>query len=189
LDRVPGVFLNHFYRYSIKAFTYVQGGTVPLPGPLLQRVLSETGAKTLAVHHTPSDSAITARNVDKGTGLRAVLKLIGKENADSVAIGDTGPDLAMFRVAKRSYAPSHTPIRSLATLLGCRVVGGDYQTGFLEIARHIVHPEGATCKNCVAPDLLAKGHTRILLDLLNEIEKSPKKRLLGALLGLRRSSA
>jgi hypothetical protein len=185
LERVPGVFTNHYYRYSIKAFTYDGKGTIPLPTALIQKVLAEVGAKTLTIHHTPSDSAITARTVDKGTGLLALLRFVGREGAESIAIGDTGPDLAMFRVANRCYAPSHTPVRSLATLLGCRVVAGSYQAGFLEIARNIVHPDGATCAHCSEPDFSAEGQARILIDLLGEVEKGQVKRLLAALLDKR----
>jgi hydroxymethylpyrimidine pyrophosphatase-like HAD family hydrolase len=185
LERIPGVFTNHYYHYSIKAFTYDGARTVSLPTALIQKVLAEAGAKTLSIHHTHVDTAITARDLDKGTGLLAMLSFIGKEDMESVAIGDTGPDLAMFRVANRSYAPSHTPVRSLATLLGCRVVGGAYQAGFLEIARHIVHPDGATCACCAEPDFSAKGQARLLIDLLGEVEKRKLKLLLGALLDKR----
>jgi hydroxymethylpyrimidine pyrophosphatase-like HAD family hydrolase len=185
LERIPGVFTNHYYHYSIKAFTYDGARTVPLPTALIQKVLAEAGAKTLSIHHTSVDTAITARDLDKGTGLLAMLRFIGKEDMESIAIGDTGPDLAMFRVANRSYAPSHTPVRSLATLLGCRVVAGSYQAGFLEIARHIVHPDGATCACCVEPDFSAKGQTRLLIELLGEVEKRKSKLLVGALLDKR----
>jgi hypothetical protein len=185
LERIPGVFTNHFYRYSIKAFTYDGVGTIPLPTVLIQKLFAEVGVKSLAIHHTPSDTAITSRDVDKGTGLLALLRFVGKEGAESIAIGDTGPDLAMFRVAKRCYAPSHTPVRSLATLLGCRVVAGSYQAGFLEIARNIVHPDGGTCACCSEPDFSAEGQHRLLIDLLGEVEKSKPRRMLGALLDKR----
>jgi hydroxymethylpyrimidine pyrophosphatase-like HAD family hydrolase len=185
LERIPGVFTNHYYHYSIKAFMYDGARTVPLPTALIQKVLAEAGAKTLAVHPTSIDTAITARDLDKGTGLLAMLRFTGKEDMESIAIGDTGPDLAMFRVANRSYAPSHTPVRSLANLIGCRVVAGAYQAGFLEIVRHIVHPDGATCACCTEPDFSAKGQARLLIELLSEAEKRKSKLLLGALLDKR----
>jgi hypothetical protein len=36
----------------------------------------------------------------------------------------------------------------LARLLGCRIARLPYQAGLLEIARAIVHPDGATCERC-----------------------------------------
>ncbi|HEY8922774.1 MAG TPA: HAD hydrolase family protein, partial [Polyangia bacterium] len=194
LERIPGVFTNPFYRCSIKAFMYDEKGTVPLPTALVQKVLREAGAGSLTFDSTPVDTAITVKTVDKGTGLLALLKLIGREDAESIAIGDTGPDLPMFRTARRSYAPSHTPVRLLATLLGCRVAGRPYQTGFLEIARDIVHPDGKTCARCAEPDFSA--HPRggslqgsLLIDLLSDVELDRKKHLLGALLNRRLAGA
>jgi hydroxymethylpyrimidine pyrophosphatase-like HAD family hydrolase len=191
LERIPGVFTNHFYRCSIKAFMYGEKGTVPLPTALVQKVLRDAGAGGLTFDSTPIDTAITVKGVDKGTGLRALLKLIGREDAESIAIGDTGPDLPMFRTATRSYAPAHTPVRSLAALLGCRVAGQPYQAGFLEIARDIVHPDGKSCGRCAEPDFSAKGQAGSqrarslqagsLIDLLSEVEKGRKEHLLGAL--------
>lgn len=185
LERVPGVFTNHHYRCSIKAFTYGEAGTVPLPLPLVMEVLDRAGARALAVHQTTTDTAITFRDVDKGTGLLAMLRLIGREGAESIAIGDTEPDLAMFRVATRSHAPAHIWVRSLATLLGCQVADAAYQAGFLQIARRIVHGDGAGCPACVEPRFEASGQAGLLMDVLGEVERNEGRSPLRALLDLR----
>jgi hydroxymethylpyrimidine pyrophosphatase-like HAD family hydrolase len=185
LQRVPGVFTNHQYEYSIKAFTYGESGTVPLPMPLVTEVLDAANARTLAVHQTSTDTAITFRDVDKGTGLRAMLAFTGREGAHSIAIGDTEPDLAMFRVAGSSHAPAHIWVRSLATLVGCRVAGAAYQAGFLEIARRIVHGDGGNCPACKEPRFEATGQAGLLMGVLGDVERSEGRSPLRALLDAR----
>jgi hydroxymethylpyrimidine pyrophosphatase-like HAD family hydrolase len=188
LGKVPGVFTNPYYRYSIKAFTYDETGTRPLSMPMVTEVLARVGARTLAVHQTTTDTAISFRDVDKGTGLAAMLGFIGREGAHSIAIGDTEPDLAMFRVATRSHAPSHIWVRSLATLLGCRIAGAAYQAGFLEIASAIVTGEGAQRggpAGPVQPQFAADGQARLLIGVLGDADRGARSNLLSALLDAR----
>ena len=119
-----------------------------------------------------------------GTGLTAMLEFLGKKGTETIAVGDTAPDLAMFRVAGRSFAPSHARVRDQAVLLGCRVVSGAYQSGFLQIARHIAHPDGRSCPDCVDPQFDCDGHRKVLIDLLGDIETKRSRHLLRAMLGV-----
>lgn len=182
LQSLPGVFLNKYYKYSIKAFTYQDNsGTVPLPSVLVNRVLEEVNAITsLKVHQTERDTIITCQNVDKGTALVALLKLIYRENARTIAVGDTKLDLDMFRVVDYCYAPGNTRVNDLATLLKCKVMSRNYQKGFLDIAKDIVRKHG-TVQQC--DDLIFEGtpHEQILIDLLGDIEASWKRKLFKAL--------
>ena len=61
----------------------------------------------LAFHHTMIDTAIVAKEVDKGTGLVALRDWVLAPDAETIAVGDEESDLAMFRVATRSFAPSN----------------------------------------------------------------------------------
>lgn len=182
LEKRPGVFTNHLYRYSIKAHTYGEGGTKAVPEAVVDEVLAQVGARTLSVHHTSIDTAITSAAVNKGTGLQRMAALLDANGAETIAVGDTWPDLAMFRVASRCYAPSHTWVRDEATALGCRVVKSPYQAGFLEIARHITHPEGGSCRDCVEPRFEAGEHGQALIDFLGDIESSKGRHLMRAML-------
>lgn len=185
LSQLPGIFINHFYRYSIKAFTYKGRQTAPVPTAVLHGILKQAGARNLCIHHTASDSAITAKQLDKGTGMLAFLKLIGRENIQTIAIGDTAPDLAMFKLATRSYAPAHTPVKELALLLGCHVVDQPYQAGFYQIVRDIIHSNGDTCVSCYEPQYDDNVQTNILLKLLAEADRSKPKRFLSAIVDRR----
>jgi haloacid dehalogenase-like hydrolase len=148
LRRIPGVFLDDAYRYSIRAYTFERGTTVPLPTILVRNLLAGVGAGRLVFHQTFVDSTILPREIDKGRGLKALLALAGQDASETIAIGDSEADLAMFHVAGRSYAPSHITCRSLARLLGCRIMGGPFQLGLAGAVDAIVHGGGARCGIC-----------------------------------------
>jgi len=100
------------------------------------------------VHHTGLDSAIVAKETDKGAALHSFLPFVGLPSAEVLAIGDSEPDLPMFRVAGRAFAPGNVTCRADAGLIGCYVAGSAYQPGLLQIAQQIVHPEGGACDQC-----------------------------------------
>jgi len=145
---IPGCFLNDDYLYSLRAFTYQSGRTAPVPSLLAQDLLAGLNANRLTVHQTGLDTAIVAKAIDKGTGLLSLLDFVGLQHAETIAIGDSEPDLAMFRVASGAFAPGNVTCRKEAQLLGCTIANASYQPGLLEIARRIAHPNGGTCDRC-----------------------------------------
>lgn len=178
LRRIPGVFLNEEYQYSLRAFTYQNGRTIPLPRLMVQHVLAELKLERLQVHHTGLDTAITAKDVEKGKGLLALLSLVGLADAGVTAVGDSEPDLAMFRVASRSFAPGNVSCRKEAELLGCRIAKAGYQPGLLEIARTIVHADGRVCQNCRDVESTWRRNKGLFVSLLNAADKKPLPLLL-----------
>ncbi len=120
-----------------------------------------------------------AHEVDKGKGLLALLALAGVEDAQTIAIGDSDADLAMFRVASLSFAPQHISAKSTARMLGCRITGRAYQPGLLSAVRSIVHPRKDRCPRCEnARTLAAEGP---FWELLKEADRRPLDSLLRAL--------
>jgi hydroxymethylpyrimidine pyrophosphatase-like HAD family hydrolase len=150
LRRIPGVFLNDRYQHSLRAYSYERGRTVALPTALVRGLVADLGLDRLRVHQTNLDTTVLADGVDKGSGLLALLALAGANGVETIAIGDSEPDLAMFRVASRSFAPSHMSARAVACQLGCRIASRSYQPGFLGAVRTIVHPRGDHCPRCNA---------------------------------------
>jgi hydroxymethylpyrimidine pyrophosphatase-like HAD family hydrolase len=152
LRSLPGVFVDDRHHYSIRAFTYTNGherseGALasllypiaadgifsPLPKLLMNHCANELGLNRLEFHQTTIDTTIVAGNHDKGTGLAALRDWVGLPYAETVAIGDSAPDLPMFRAATRSFAPAHIHCGREAKLLGCEIAHQPYQRGFLEI--------------------------------------------------------
>jgi hypothetical protein len=179
LRRIPGVFLNDRYRYSLRAYSYEGGRTVPLPKVLVEGVIADLGLDRLRLHQTYLDSAVLAREIDKGKGLRALLELAGVGDGDTIAIGDSEPDLAMFNVASRSFAPSHMGAKSTARVLGCRITKRSYQGGLLLAARAIAHPDGRPCPRCAA--CATPRADGLLWELLQAADRRPLDCLVRAL--------
>jgi hydroxymethylpyrimidine pyrophosphatase-like HAD family hydrolase len=182
LRRVPGVFLNDDYKYSIRAFTYQNGVSVALPLLMVQSLISELKLDRLIVHQTFLDSAVVAKETNKGRGLLELLAFADRHGANVVAIGDSEPDLPMFRVVKRSYAPAQILCKHAARLLGCQIVSDKYQLGFLNAARRIVHEGGGRCTKCAENDRLLTGSTDLFTQLFQLADRAKIPELLKALL-------
>lgn len=178
LRRIPGVFLNGDCQYSIRAFTYQGGRTQPLPALLVQDLSASLKLDRLEVHHTGLDTAILAKEVNKGTGLVSLLSFVGLPAESVFAIGDSEPDLAMFRVANRSFVPANTSCREEARLLGCYVASLPYQPGLLQIVRKIIHPEGGTCHRCRPLEMGWPKDNELFASLLRVADKKPLSLLL-----------
>jgi hydroxymethylpyrimidine pyrophosphatase-like HAD family hydrolase len=178
LRRIPGVFLNERYQHSLRGYSYDRNRTVPLPSGLVQGLIADHDLNRLRVHQTYVDTTVLAAEVDKGKGLLALLALAGMEGAETVAIGDSEPDLPMFRVASRSFAPRHISARTVALRLGCRITGRSYQPGLLSAVRAIVHPQGGRCERCEGCRPTADG---LFWRLLNAADRTRLGSLLRAL--------
>jgi hydroxymethylpyrimidine pyrophosphatase-like HAD family hydrolase len=190
LAQLPGVFLDDRYQYSIRAYTYEDKGTVlnrlPIPSPLravlsvtsdekapvplptltVQHLLASLGLDRLCFQQTTIDTTIRAKEVDKGSGLLALLNWTGLAEVETIAVGDSEPDLPMFRVATRSYAPAQIGCARQARSLGCRIAREPYQRGLLSIVRSVIHADGGRCKNCPPQGSSWPTNNDLFLDLL-----------------------
>jgi len=198
LGKIPGVFIDDRHRHSIRAYTFekkplsllsgmlvsvrnfsiADARPVPLPTLLVSQLLSTLRLDRLSFHHTVIDTTILAKGVDKGTGMEALRDLISVENPDITAVGDSKPDIPMFRKATRSFAPAHIPCRREAELLGCKVAGRSYQGGLLEAAQTLV------AKSRPRPTQLptASEGEALFADILRAADRRNVRSLAGALL-------
>lgn len=164
LRAIPGVFLDERHRCSIRAFTYREkppglvqtllssarsssigdGALAPISTHVLHQLLVDLRLDRLTFHHTMIDTTVVAKETDKGTGLVALRDLVLTDDAETIAVGDTEHDLAMFRAATRSFAPANINCRSQARLLGCRIARYPHQQGLLEIVGKIIPSDKAS---------------------------------------------
>jgi hydroxymethylpyrimidine pyrophosphatase-like HAD family hydrolase/orotate phosphoribosyltransferase len=166
LRKIPGVFLNDDYKYSLRAFTYQKGVTVAVPTLLIQNLISSLKLDRLRFHQTFLDTGVVAKETDKGHGLLALLELANQPSEGVIAIGDSEPDLPMFRVASHSYAPGQIGCRSIARLLGCRISKYHYQVGLLDIAQQIVRSDDDRTEPNRKSDPLESVNDDIFVEML-----------------------
>lgn len=182
LRNIPGVFLNNTYEHSIRTFTYGRERTDPLPTMLIGGLIGELKLDRLRFHQTELDTAVLAKDVDKGTGLRALVSQASIPNLETIAVGDSAPDLDMFRVANRSFAPSQISCGDKARQLGCEISRRPYQSGLLEIARSIVHPDGKCCPSCKSLDRAGRKQNDLFMELLEIADQKRIPLLIKAML-------
>jgi hydroxymethylpyrimidine pyrophosphatase-like HAD family hydrolase len=198
LQRIPGVFLDDRHQYSVRAFTYRDkpsglvptlakairslsvgdGALAPLPTLLVHHLMTDLRLDLLSFHHTTIDTTVVAKEVDKGSGLLALRDWVLGADAETIAAGDQEPDLAMFRVATRSFAPANIGCARQARLLGCRIARHPYQRGLLEIARAITHTDGE--RRSDGKSASVRGHD-LFLDILRAADRKWATNLMGAL--------
>ena len=182
LGETQGVFLDEDYRYSIRAYAHERNATVPLPAALVRNLMNRLEADRLVVRQTTIDTAIHATEVDKGRGLQALLGLARLPAVDTAAVGDSEPDLAMFGVLRRSFAPASISCRAAARALGCQIVGAPYQRGLLEAVRLLLHPARTRCPRCESASRARPGTGNLFRELLEVADHGRVRLLLHALL-------
>ena len=201
LQMVPGVFLDDRHQYSIRAFVYQDkahgmlpsllnavrslnvgdGVPTPLPTPMMHHLMATLELDCLSFHHTRMDTTIVAKDIDKGVGLMALRDWVMEPDAETIAVGDSEMDLAMFRAATRSFAPAHIDCARKAKLLGCQIAQKPYQRGLLEIVRSLVHPDGKRCERCGNVTSMLRERSSLFLELLQNADHTPITKLIGAL--------
>jgi hypothetical protein len=102
--------------------------------------------------------------------------------AETIAVGDSEADLPMFRVATRSFAPAQIGCARQARWLGCQISRNRYQRGLLDVARALVHPEGAHDGRRPAGSTLGSGRDCLFVELLQAADRTSVESLIGALL-------
>ncbi|MBI1866800.1 MAG: HAD family phosphatase [Methylocystis sp.] len=182
LRELPGVFLNDGYEYSIRAYAFERNRTVPLPAAMVPNLMSRLQLGRLRCFNTSIDTTVMAKDVDKGVGLRALLEAAKQRPLETVAIGDSEPDLAMFRVADRSFTPGKIGRPDLVQAIGGKVARAAAQRGLLEIVRSLIHPDGGSCPVCPPTELVCGAQDALFLDLLETADKNRLTLLLRALL-------
>jgi len=195
LRRIPGIFLDDRHQYSIRAFMFEKqprnlrslllnsfrsfsvglGAPIPLPTLVMNHLITSLGLHRLSFRQTMIDTAVVAKQNDKGTGLAALRDRVLGPDAETIAVGDTEADLPMFRAATRSFAPAQISCRRQARLLGCTVSRYPYQRGLLDIVRTLV--DGGPGVDPTASANESDGEA-LFLDLLRAADR-PSARALG----------
>jgi hydroxymethylpyrimidine pyrophosphatase-like HAD family hydrolase len=201
LQRIPGVFLDHRHEHSIRAFTYLpkpsgvistllrslrssavgDGVLTPLPSLLVQQLMTDHRLDLLSFHQTTIDTTVVAKEVNKGSGLLALRDWVLGPDAETIAIGDQLPDLAMFSVATHSFAPANVGCAAQARLLGCQITRHSYQRGFLEMANALTHADGHRCKLCADENTKPVPETDLFMEALQIADRKWTTNLMSAL--------
>jgi hypothetical protein len=135
----------------------------------------------LSFHHTMIDTAIVAKDINKGTGLLALRDWVLGADAETIAVGDSEADLPMFGAATRSFAPAQIGCAREARLLGCRISQHRYQQGLLDIARSLTRSDGQRGEHWAEETAIGSNRKGLFLELLRAADGVRFRSLVGAL--------
>jgi len=170
---IPGIFVDDNYMYTLRVYNLTGERTTAIPSLLAQDLLLRQSVGRLKIIHTGLDTAIVPKEVDKGRALSAMRVFLASTNTETYAIGDSEPDLSMFRSADASFAPANLTCRQEAHALGTWVASRAYQPGMLQIAKKIAHPNGKSCDICDQVVRAWSKNKGLFPDLLNAADQTP----------------
>ena len=190
LRALPGVFVDHEYRYAVRAYRYQGGTTVGLADSEVQGLLSRSDFRELACITKSSDTYIVQRGITKGTAVAAVKHYLGRPETPVIAMGDSVEDVPMLETATTWYAPADCSleVRKLALERGGRGEGTGHitvrsrQRGFLEAAQDLLRKQGLGPRDMPGLSWPARVRTAadLLVILLGVAERSQASRFLNA---------
>jgi hydroxymethylpyrimidine pyrophosphatase-like HAD family hydrolase/hypoxanthine phosphoribosyltransferase len=143
IRKLPDVFIDPGYAYSIRAYRYRGRKTVGLEPSELKDFLRSPDYSHLTSICREADSYIVQRRTSKGAGLRFVRREVGTANKPVTAIGDSNHDIGMLKEAEFAYAPANCSrlVRELKRQGQCHVVGQSFQNGLLGAVKHRLQQE------------------------------------------------
>jgi hydroxymethylpyrimidine pyrophosphatase-like HAD family hydrolase/adenine/guanine phosphoribosyltransferase-like PRPP-binding protein len=182
-----GVQLDPAYSYAMRAYRIAADGRRQPLAPVEVAELLEARGFAEVIRAIPGDSQtdFVAAEVDKGTGLRALIAALEGDGQSrlpddsvvSLAVGDTVADAPMLALGSAAFLPAHA--ERAATRTGARRLARPYQAGLYRAVGELLgHPPGH-CWLCQIPP--ATPGRDLLLDLLSVGEDGRRGLAAGAL--------
>ena len=182
-----GVELDPAFSYAVRAYRIAADGRRrPLASAQVTELLDATGcAGVIRAIAGDSQTDFVAADVDKGTGLRALIAALEAhgqsglphDRAVSLAVGDTVADAPMLALGSAAFLPGHAD--RAATACGARRLGRPYQAGLYRAVGELLGHAPGHCRLCHVPP--SSPGRDSLLDLLSVAEDGRRGLAGGAL--------
>lgn len=183
LGRIPGLFINPRYHYSIRAYSFGKERTAPIPDATVGELMRRLKIRHLKVKKSYIDTAFIAVGVDKGSALLVLKELKGIKRHVGAA-GDTEADLPMLVAASQGFLVNNSSpeLKKKARRYGIRTLGSSFQAGLLDAVNIFLH--GTRRNNCkVCSEILKKLSSKpdLLLQILRVPDMKQAHRLFSSL--------
>lgn len=184
LEKLPGVYLDHAYEYSVRAVRVTANGLVRgLEEDTIRGALDAADLESrLSVFRGGAQTDFVPASVHKGTGLRALITALdadpGEERPLAFAMGDDWPDSPMFDLARAKFAPANISdeLRSeLPTWPDLMVTRDPFGSGVLQAVAKFLRHNPRTCDVCAPPDL--SGTQKMLVTALGGLDGPRRRRV------------
>jgi trehalose-6-phosphatase len=186
LTKMPGVFVDEGYRYSIRAYRWFGSHQVALNSREVQDLLAGCGCDRLIIIPRLTDGTyLVQAGTSKGSALSAVTSRLGYPLEATGAMGDSEQDIDALAVAAFSYAPANCSkaVRELARRGGCHVMSQPFQRGLLAAVRDLLARDAPATRGVRPP--ASVGESADLIRVLAHVAERPLRRQLVAVLDRR----
>jgi hypothetical protein len=167
LAATAGVSVEATRTHSVRAWrTGADGARRPLTADQVLTALAAAGRVELRAIPGDSQTDFVPAEVDKGTGLRALVERLHGDRV-ALAVGDTGEDLPMLRMAERGVA-----VGNADAVLRRRAVPRTrrpYQSGVAQAVGELIGHRPGGCPACALP--APSQRRRLVLELLRAQER------------------
>jgi hydroxymethylpyrimidine pyrophosphatase-like HAD family hydrolase len=182
LEKLPGVYLDHAYEYSVRAVRVTANGSVRgLEEDTIRAALEAADLESrIRVFRGGGQTDFIAASVHKGAGLRALATALGADPGDehpiAFAMGDDWPDSPMFDLARAKFAPANISDRLRAELRrwpNLVVTRDPYGSGVRQAVAAFLGHDLYSCEVCSPPAL--SGTQKMLVTALGGLD-GPRRR-------------
>ena len=168
----PATYLDPAFRHSIRAQALdATGQRSALGSEVIEDALARPAVRGLVrVVQGDFQTDFVGSNVDKGRGVRALIRELG-EDGDSdrplaLGVGDTVSDLPFLELAERAFAPGNAAPELRGKV---RVLRRSYQSGLLDAVAKLLGHEPASCGIC-GPPAPTSSEARLFLTALAALD-------------------
>lgn len=151
LAKIPGVFINPYYKYSIRAYCYNRERTTPVPDAVIGELFAYLKIRWLSAKKSYIDTAIYDKSVNKGKALIKLRELKKLKGGKIGAIGDTESDFPMLIVADEGFLVKNSSIelKRKARNFGIKIMRKGFTSGLFEAVTLFLHNGGyKLCQRC-----------------------------------------
>ncbi len=148
LRKLPGVFIDSGYEFSVRAYRYKGRRTEGLTKAEIDPLLKNPEFSKLTSIMREADTYFVQKHSSKGRAVRFVKRYLGN-TTPSAAIGDSREDISMLRAVEYAYAPANCApaIReAFRKKRECRILNQSFQNGLLSAVRHRLGNNAEDCR-------------------------------------------
>lgn len=184
LEKLPGVFLDPSYRFSLRAYRFDGSEAFGLDAGDMQRILDENNCDCLSFISQENETYVVDKEVDKGRAAKKYCDLIGYDGTMIAGMGNSDEDIPMLDFVNFRFAPKNCSdkIRSRAHTGWCTITGMPFQRGLLTAVQALLAGE----KLPAAEELLTTGPENSLKHVLYQILQRADQSMIQRALALAR---
>jgi hydroxymethylpyrimidine pyrophosphatase-like HAD family hydrolase/adenine/guanine phosphoribosyltransferase-like PRPP-binding protein len=182
LRKVPGVFIDPGYEYSIRAYRFQGRSHVGLSKQEVGAILDDPDFNRLSQIATAADTYILQNGTNKGAGIAFVERYLNNTKPVT-AVGHSDDDVPMLEAADHPYALRNCSraVREMGKRGRCHIVKKSCQSGLLWAVEHRLNSDGVSGYDSSTAPSRTDCPDSLMSDILRAADRQPSWRVLADL--------